>query len=196
MGQGHQGGRHQAGVRRIIGFRNPARLMSARGLGCVKTHTEKRCRKYNSPGPPSTCIARFDSHVFQSSRNILHARCPLEFSHGQGHQQKHSAEQFSSAFSSGNGPTRLDSQAARNAAFASLRLSDTPPLGPCDGARLFIPRSPRPRAAESPQQAPRHVGPCNIRNHRTGRRGLFGRARCGLARSRAQRTHFGYRCRW
>jgi hypothetical protein len=41
------------------------------------------------------------------------------------------------------------------------KLSATPPLGPCDGARLFIPRSPRPRAAEStvaPQKAKRVRG--------------------------------------
>ena len=45
--------------------------MSEKGLGCVKTVTRKKCRKYSSPPRASSSRAQYDSAVMTHNRPVI-----------------------------------------------------------------------------------------------------------------------------
>jgi hypothetical protein len=112
--------------------------MSAMGPGCVKTHTEKRCGKYNSLAWRRITLTEYASTLTRRNCFKMFYACEARRSFHTAWviNRKVQIEHFSSASFRRKRTLALPRRPKR--CLASSRLSATPPLGPCDdgGARV------------------------------------------------------------
>ena len=123
--------------------------MSASGLGCVKTHTSEKCRKYNSPMWLRAASAQYDLTplVRNFAEALLRACRALEFSHSQGRYRVKSGHSSRLIVMSANA---VDGSSTRNVSATDVGALKAPTI-----QRGYACKRPRQSVSTSPNRSSR-----------------------------------------